>query len=82
MATWQSQSIFEDQVVRAVRDLPPQKIQEIIEYADFLRWKETKAAKEVVGFDEWALNLAREKGFDRLSEKDVAMIVHEYRKES
>ena len=76
------QSVFKDQVVQAVKDLPPYKIQEVIEYADFLRWKETGEAKEIVEFDEWALNLAREKGFDRLTEDDVARIVHECRKES
>ncbi|MDI6794874.1 MAG: hypothetical protein QME81_18740 [bacterium] len=75
-----SQIAFQDQVLQAVRDLPSQKIQEIIEYADFLKWKETKEAKEIVEFDEWALNLAREKGFARLSEDDVAGIVHECRR--
>jgi hypothetical protein len=77
-----SQIAFEDRVLQAVRGLPSQKIQEIIEYADFLRWKETKEAKEIVEFDEWALNLAREKGFGQLSEDDVASIVHECRRES
>ncbi|MBU0567115.1 hypothetical protein KJ693_04610 [bacterium] len=77
-----SQSVFEDQVVQAVKDLPSYKIQEVIKYANFLRWKETKEAKEIVELDEWALNLAKKRGFDRLSEDDVASIVHECRRES
>ncbi|MEW6097038.1 MAG: hypothetical protein AB1567_11040 [bacterium] len=78
----QSQIAFENQVLQAVKDMPPQKIQEVVEYANFLRWKEIKETKEIVEFDEWALNLAKERGFNRLTEDDVARIVHECRRES
>ncbi len=70
--------IFEEQLNQVIKELSHQKIKEVIEYANFLRWKEKK---EIVEFDEWALNLAKEKGFYSLTEEDVARIVHETRKE-
>lgn len=39
-----------------------------------------KDVEQMVEFDEWALNLAKEKGFDRLTEDDVVRIVHECRR--
>lgn len=73
------QILVDEQIIQAVKKLPYQKIQEVLEYVDFLKWKETK---EAVEFDEWALNLAKERGFDHLNEEDVARIVHECRKET
>ena len=43
------------------------------DYLDFLASE--KKAKDWVEFDEWAVNLAKKKGFDRLTEEDVARIV-------
>jgi hypothetical protein len=44
---------------------------------EFLETREK--AKEWLEFDEWAINLAREKGFANLTEGDVARIVSDFR---
>ena len=47
---------------------------------DFYRLVSGYLKGETLDFDAWALDLARRKGFDRLTEDDVAEIVHLYRK--
>lgn len=42
---------------------------------------ERSKEKKWIEFDEWAINLAREKGFNHLTEEDVAEIVKAYRRE-
>lgn len=50
-----------------------------VDFLDFL--SSGGKAKEWLEFDEWALNLAKKKGFDRLTEDDVARIVSDLRSE-
>ncbi|MEW6482476.1 MAG: hypothetical protein AB1397_05685 [bacterium] len=71
-----TQVVSMEEMVEGLKTLPEQKLQEVSDFIDFLKWK------EAVEFDEWALNLAKEKGFAHLSEEDVAKIIHEFRKES
>jgi len=65
-------------IKKEIDKLPPQLIQEVLDFIRFLRQKEE--AKTWIEFDEWALNLAKEKGFSNLSEKEIANIVESFRK--
>lgn len=67
----------EEKIIQKFRNLSPAKKREAIDYIDLL--SSGKKAKEWVEFDEWAFNLAKKKRFDRLTEKDVARIVGDYR---
>ena len=67
----------EEKVLQKFRNLPPDKKLEAIDYLDLLA--SGKKAKDWVAFDEWAMNLAKRRGFDRLSEEDVARIVSDFR---
>lgn len=68
------------EINRAIKRLPSDKAQELIDFANYLRWQEEKKTREVVEYDEWAINLAREKGFDYLTEKDILKIIEECRR--
>jgi len=52
-------------------------VKEIQDFIEFLKEKQMK--KEWIEFDEWAVNLAKKKGFSRLTEKDISKIVSTYR---
>ena len=67
----------EEIVLEKFKGLPVSKRKMAIEFLDFLETKE-KMNKWVL-FDEWALNLAREKGFSHLTEGDVTKIVNSCR---
>ena len=67
----------EEKIIQKFRTLSPEKKRDAIDYLDLLA--SGKKAKEWVEFDEWAFNLAKKKGFDRLTEKDVARVVSDYR---
>ena len=67
----------EQKMIRSFRSLPPDKKQKVIDYLDLLA--SGKKVEHWVEFDEWAINLAKKKGFNRLSEEDVARIVIDYR---
>jgi hypothetical protein len=67
----------EEKIIQKFRTLSPEKKREAIDYLDLLA--SGKKAKVWVEFDEWAFNLAKKKGFDRLTEKDVARVVSDYR---
>ncbi len=64
---------------RLVKRLPPAKRRELWDYAQFLQWQSQQKARDLVDFDAWALNLAKKRGFDRLTEQDVLAIVQECR---
>ena len=64
-------------ILKKFRSLSPERKQEAIDFLDFLTSGEM--GKDRLEFDEWALNLAREKGFNRLTRKDVACIVSDFR---
>ena len=67
----------EEIVVQKFRSLSPERKREVIHFLDLLTSGEK--AKNWVEFDEWAFNLAKEKGFDRLTEKDVARLMSDLR---
>jgi hypothetical protein len=67
----------EEIVLEKFRSLPAKRKQEAIDLLDLLASGEK--AKNWLEFDEWALNVAKEKGFDRLTEKDVARMVNDLR---
>ena len=65
-------------VLDKVRELPPERISELLDFIEFLKQREEK--QSWIEFDEWAMNLAKAKGFNHLTEEDVAKIVESYRK--
>jgi hypothetical protein len=69
----------EETVLEKFRSLPAERKKEAMDFLDFL--SSGGKAKEWLEFDEWALNLAKKKGFDRLTENDVARIVSDLRSE-
>lgn len=69
----------EETVLEKFRSLPPERKKEVMDFLDFL--SSGGKAKAWLEFDEWALNLAKKKGFDRLTEDDVARIVSDLRSE-
>lgn len=64
---------------RLLKQLPPEKRQELFDYAQFLRWQSQQKQRDLVSFDAWALNLAKKRGFNKLTEQDVLAIVQECR---
>lgn len=69
----------EETVLEKFRSLPPERKKEVMDFLDFLSSGEK--AKAWIEFDEWAFNLAKEKGFDYLTEDDVARLVSDLRSE-
>ena len=67
----------EAKVIHSFRRLSPEKRRQAIDYIDLLA--AGKKSKDWLEFDEWAINLAKKKNFDRLSETDVACIVNDLR---
>ncbi len=72
---------YAEQLRDVIEELPGEKVLEVLDFAKFLRWRDLVKAREVIEFDAWAENLAKEKGFTHLTEEDVAQIVHEFRRE-
>lgn len=72
---------YTEQLLDVIEELPGEKVLEVLDFAKFLRWQDLVEAREIIGFDAWAENLAKEKGFTYLTEEDVAQIVHEFRRE-
>ncbi|HEY3306595.1 MAG TPA: hypothetical protein VGL70_23995 [Candidatus Binatia bacterium] len=67
----------EEVVLEKFRSLSAKRKQEVIDLLDLLASGEK--AKNWLELDEWAFNLAKERGFDRLTEDDVARIVSNLR---
>ena len=67
----------EETVLQKFRSLSPDRRQKVVDFLDFLASGEK--GRGWLEFDEWALNLARERGFDRLTEEDVARIMRDFR---
>jgi len=67
-------------IKKEIDKLPPELAGEVLDFIEFLKQK--KETKKWVEFDEWALNLAKEKKFLNLTEKEVANIVESFRKNS
>jgi hypothetical protein len=68
----------EQLILKKVRRFPPERIQEVLDFIEFLEQRGRQNAW--IEFDEWALNLAKEKEFHHLTEEDVAGIVKEHRR--
>ncbi len=60
-------------VVEKLKVLPSEKQQEVLDFIEFLEHKDASSqkAKAEVEFDEWAVNLAKEKGFAHLTEEEL-----------
>lgn len=68
----------EQLILDKVRKLSPERLQEVLDFIEFLQQRERQ--QRWVSFDEWAMNLAKERGFYHLTEEDVAQIVKDHRK--
>ena len=64
-------------IKKDIDKLPAEIVKEIGDFIEFLKQK--KRQKDWIEFDEWALNLAKEKGFSNLTEKDISDILSAYR---
>jgi hypothetical protein len=72
---------YAEQLLDVIEELPGEKVLEVLDFAKFLRWRDLVEAREMIEFNVWAENLAKEKRFTHLTEEDVAQIVHEFRRE-
>ena len=73
----QGREVKEEVLVDRLRKLPTEKKQEVLDFVEFLEFRER--ATRWLEFDGWAVNLAKKKGFARLTETDVARIVRDFR---
>ncbi len=69
--------IGEAVVLEKLRRLRPEDRMEVIDFMDFLAHRDR--ARRWEEFDQWAVNLAKAKGFQNLTEEDVARIVNDCR---
>lgn len=67
----------EEIIIERLRNLPPEKRREVFDFLEFLELQER--GKKWIEFDEWAINLSREKGFSYLKEDDISSIVKDFR---
>ena len=67
----------EEVILEKLRKLSLERKQEVVDFLEFLELREK--TKRWLKFDEWAVNLAKEKGFVYLTEEDVARIVSDFR---
>ena len=65
------------EIVEKIQSLPPESLDEVIDFIEFIEHREKR--RIWIEFDEWALNLAKEKGFSQLTEEDIAEIVKQHR---
>jgi hypothetical protein len=71
------QASEEEVVLEKFRRLSPEKKRELLDLLQVL--ESGGSVRTWLEFDEWAMNLAKKKGFSRLSEADVARIVSDFR---
>ena len=67
----------QQRIMEKIQSFPPEKIDEILSFIEFIERRER--SKSWIELDEWAMNLAKEKGFYHLTEKDVSDIVNQHR---
>ena len=67
----------EEVFVEKFRRLSQEKKEEILDFLEFLESREK--VRGWLEFDEWAINLAKQKGFFHLNDEDVACIVSDFR---
>jgi len=64
-------------IKKEIDKLPPELVKEVWNFIEFLIQKEKR--KKWIEFDEWMVNLAKERGFSHLTEEDISKIVTSYR---
>jgi hypothetical protein len=64
-------------VIEKFRRLSQEKKEVVLDFLEFLESREK--VKAWLEFDEWAINLAKKKGFYQLTDDDVARIVSDFR---
>ena len=52
---------YAEQLLNVIEGLPGEKVLEVLDFAKFLRWQDLVEAREIIEFDAWAENLAKEK---------------------
>ena len=67
----------EEAIVEKFRRLSQEKKEEVLDFLEFLESREK--VKTWLEFDEWAINLAKQKGFYQLTDDDIARIVSDFR---
>jgi len=72
-----TEQLKDEVILEKLRKLSSDKKREILDFLEFLETRE--GAKGWLEFDEWAVNLAKEKGFVNLTEGDIARIVSDFR---
>ena len=73
----EARELSEDAILGKFRQLSADEKKEALDFLDFLAYRGN--ARKWVEFDEWALNLAKDRGFSALTEEDVARIVDDTR---
>jgi len=61
----------QQQILEKIRSFPPEKIEEVLDFIEFIEEREKR--KAWVEFDEWAMNLAKEKGFYHHTEEEALL---------
>jgi len=69
--------LSEDMILKKLRGLSSERIKEVLDFLEFIELREK--SKGWIEFDEWAVNLAKEKGFSHLTEDDISRIVNDFR---
>jgi hypothetical protein len=67
----------EEVVIEKFRRLSQEKKEEVLDFLEFLESRDK--VKAWLEFDEWAINLAKQKGFYQLTDDDIARIVSDFR---
>jgi hypothetical protein len=67
----------EEVVIEKFRRLSREKKEEVLDFLEFLESRDK--VKTWLEFDEWAINLAKQKGFYQLTDDDIARIVSDFR---
>jgi hypothetical protein len=73
----QAKEVNEEAILGRFRQLSPDERKEALDFLDFLAYRVN--VRRWIEFDEWALNLAKNRGFSNLTEEDVARIVDDFR---
>ena len=73
----EAKKLSEEIILEKLRKLPSERKREILDFVEFLESREK--SERWVEFDEWAMNLAKEKGFTHLTDQEVAEIVGDLR---
>ncbi len=66
-------------ILDTLRSLPPEQVEEVLDFVEFIQQRVKR--QQWISFDQWAMNLAKERGFHHLTEEDVAQIVKTHRRE-